>query len=430
MGFYSFYRIFKDIIKTLFGNKAFKYFLIFAIICIIVLFANKTFAVEPGNYVVDYYTTGYTAHSQDLTGYWYWFIPVFANSSYSISWPSGTELSFGFIDNLTRLVNTGYSFDIKSFNVIQSNNQGSYGYFAVKDGYLVVVQREYDFPNKVNLSITTDYDFTSNLATIHQDLRDFLYGSDTSMNYTYKSSFIATMSGVFANNDGYDLVYFPVSKGYKYSLSFDCLDLSTNRWARHGYSSVVPSNGANYDNLTSTLFNQPSNLLEVTATQDGYYYFCFVKGLYNNFSLNSNYVEGMEGGINQQIINQGTETRDTLTDSNISQDNADYTLPTDSTNDITQEGFNSIFERIRSTFTSGSSTPIVVTIPFTNKSFTISYDTVYGSANLGLVRSIIESFWWFVISLFITKDIFKKIEKIKTGNIEFTETANIKEDIL
>ena len=178
MGFYSFYRIFKDIIKTLFGNKAFKYFLIFAIICIVVLFANKTFAVEPGNYVVDYYTTSYSVQPPSTTGTFYWFIPVFANSSYSISWPSGTMLSFSFIDNISRMDYNGYSYVMNSNNTIYTNNQGSYGYFAIKDGYLVVAQREYDYPNRVNLNILTDYDYTSNLATIHQDLRDFLYGSD------------------------------------------------------------------------------------------------------------------------------------------------------------------------------------------------------------------------------------------------------------
>lgn len=105
-------------------------------------------------------------------------------------------------------------------------------------------------------------------------------------------------------------------------------------------------------------------------------------------------------------------------------------LPQDSTENVTLSGFNDIFQQLYNTFTSGSAKDVVITIPFTNKSFTINSRNVYGNANLGLVKTLIEAFWYFVISYFIVQDIAKKINKIKSGDIEHVADSNVKEDLL
>ena len=46
------------------------------------------------------------------------------------------------------------------------------------------------------------------------------------------------------------------------------------------------------------------------------------------------------------------------------------------------------------------------------------------------VITIIEAFWWYLISRFIIKDVANKISKMKSGNIEDIENSNIKEDML
>lgn len=118
---------------------------------------------------------------------------------------------------------------------------------------------------------------------------------------------------------------------------------------------------------------------------------------------------------------------------NITSDYVDVdssTLPSDNTSDITSDGFDSIFNQIYTTFTSSTSKDLVITIPFTKKSFTINSANVYGNANLGFVKTLIESFWYFVISYFIVQDIAKKINKIKSGDIEHIQEDNIKEDLL
>lgn len=128
------------------------------------------------------------------------------------------------------------------------------------------------------------------------------------------------------------------------------------------------------------------------------------------------------------LDNSINNTTNTIKDDNV---NADVSsLPSDNTQDITADGFNSIFDKIYTAFTSNSSNSLVIAIPFTDKSFTINFDSVYGSANLGLVKTLIQTFWYFVISYFIVCDVGHKINKIKSGDIEKVETSNIKEDML
>lgn len=136
-------------------------------------------------------------------------------------------------------------------------------------------------------------------------------------------------------------------------------------------------------------------------------------------SINSN-TEGIKNGIN--------DVNNSIKDDNVNVDAS--TLPGDNTNDITESGFNNLFNKIYTTFTSGASKDLVVNVPFTEKSFVINSANVYGGADLGIVKVLIQSFWWFSISYFIVRDIGKKINKIKSGDIEHVEENNIKEDLL
>lgn len=128
------------------------------------------------------------------------------------------------------------------------------------------------------------------------------------------------------------------------------------------------------------------------------------------------------------IHNSVNDVNNSIKDDNVNVDSS--TLPGDDTSDITSDGFNSLFDKIYTTFTSGTAQDVVIKIPFTNKSFTINSANVYGGADLGIVKTLIQTFWYFVISYFIVQDISKKINKIKSGDIEHVEENNIKEDLL
>lgn len=134
----------------------------------------------------------------------------------------------------------------------------------------------------------------------------------------------------------------------------------------------------------------------------------------------------------QQETTQAVENlENTITDTNI--DNSSINLPTDNSNDITQEGLNGIFTSIYNAFCIGEPQDIVFPIPFTNKNITLKPNYVrqmLTDSGANWVITIIEAFWWYLISRFIIKDITNKITKIKSGNIENIENSNIKGDML
>lgn len=135
---------------------------------------------------------------------------------------------------------------------------------------------------------------------------------------------------------------------------------------------------------------------------------------------------------NQQQTTQAINNlENTITDSNV-EDNSIY-LPTDNTNDITQEGLNGIFTSIYNAFCTGQAQDIVFPIPFTNKNITLQANYVsqmLQNSGASWVITIIQAFWWYLISRFIVTDITNKITKIKSGNIEDIENTNIKGDML
>lgn len=157
-------------------------------------------------------------------------------------------------------------------------------------------------------------------------------------------------------------------------------------------------------------------------------------------SLSSQVEQGTT--INNSINEQGTNIKNSIdkstTDINNNLNNNDTSeidtsgiTDADTTTDITLDGFNSIFSTLQSYFTSGSGGSMVLTIPFVNKTITISKATVYGNfKQLSTIENLASLFWYFVISLYIVKSIQKMISKIKGGNLEDVVDNNVKADIL
>lgn len=125
-----------------------------------------------------------------------------------------------------------------------------------------------------------------------------------------------------------------------------------------------------------------------------------------------------------------TAIQNTLTD-NDTNNISNNDLVTDNTQDVTENGFSNIFNTLYNAFTSYSSKDVVVPVPYTNKSFTISKSTIYGGfTQLSWLENLSSAFWYFIISLFIVKDISKRFNKIKSGDIEHVVDCNVKEDLL
>lgn len=132
-----------------------------------------------------------------------------------------------------------------------------------------------------------------------------------------------------------------------------------------------------------------------------------------------------------EIQNSTDKINDNINNNDTSEINTSGITNSDTTVDITQDGFNSIFTTLQTYFTSNNGGSMVLNIPFTNKSITISKATVYGHfKQLSTVENLASIVWYFVISLYIVKQVQKMINKIKSGNLEDVVDNNIKADIL
>ena len=157
----------------------------------------------------------------------------------------------------------------------------------------------------------------------------------------------------------------------------------------------------------------------------------------NSINYQTSVIQEQTDAINEQTdaINEQTdainEQTDYLQDDTIN-NNSIY-LPQDNTNDITSDGVNNIFNSIYTAFCTGQAQDIVFPVPFTNKSITLSpnylYNMLYNNGATWVI-TIIQAFYWYIISRFIVKDIINKITKIKSGNLEDIENSNIKGDML
>lgn len=126
------------------------------------------------------------------------------------------------------------------------------------------------------------------------------------------------------------------------------------------------------------------------------------------------------------------EIKDVIKDTNID-NNLSSSLPSDNTQDITNEGINNIFSFLQDSFTSGTPKDIVIPVPFTGKSFVIQANflqNILAGTDFEWLSNIIQLFWWYIISVFIVKDISQKFTKIKSGNVENIQDNNIKEEML
>lgn len=116
-------------------------------------------------------------------------------------------------------------------------------------------------------------------------------------------------------------------------------------------------------------------------------------------------------------------------------DNSSFDMPganDNPTQDITDSGFNNIFDTIYNTINNWTSVGIVFPIPFTNgKNITVPPDLTENIvSNWGLLTDLFSLVWYFGVSLYIVKDLQKYIDGLKTGEILTKSDTNIKSEML
>lgn len=482
MGFYSFYKILKDMIRTLFGKNVLKILIIIILIIGVIFIYNECFALS-------------TIPPISVDGVTFNF-----NSAWNDDHPSYV----GSMDNIVILrfeVSTNkyyYVFTRSSYPVyISTSTSGSYKITNIHS-YDNNNQQTYFAYNSVNTARTStninvtapSKGFTTSITT------QYLAYNPNSLTVIYSDK------DVYLNNEPIYTTFTPPSLGNTQNqlenLSFNNFIINANSFTQTMIENPDEplvmlfynrslSNSSNTDGLypiKEKYFYKESIYYDTTNSTDENYTFnypIFKSGVFFNigstyeiklakrvyieeyntwgfdffdnsyvFTVSSNVTQDYINQLNQQTatstdeereeqlnnsINQQTQSIDninnTLTDSTV--DSSSIDLPTDNTNDPTQSGVDNIFQTIYNSFTSGTALDIVFPIPFTNRNIILQANYIYNMLNnngASWLISIIQAFWWYIISRFIITDIMKKIRKIKQGNFDNIQNSNIKEDML
>lgn len=474
MGYYSFYRLLKEI-RYLLRNKKIKKMLTVIIIIILIIFLlhNTGYCLEnnsyeytieliPCNYnlIFDNNTYNLTVSTAQRYGYFFymrtgftykitkstsdWYIRCFTESVPSGGVPACSRENFtGTTEYITSNLNCFcYIYgevpliDKITITEISSNTTTDGTPWPGYDNHYVTV---YDLYKSDNRIIESQNQIVSSIQELQQALNSFLYGDNSKEEYPVLSNtmngYIINNSNQFVNSGNNDTcaVVFPVKNGYNYTFNYNYSFTNNNTpRLRAGFSTSISPNSTVAKDIDKP--GNDSGTLTYNATQDGYYIFAFrgiTSGNYNVTCV-SNYNEAQELGLSQSIINNNNNNTqiidNTLTDSNI--DINDGQLVTDNTEDITEDGFDNIFEMIRTAFT-GTPQSITFPIPFLDTNFTLQPNfltNMLQSGGLGFMVTLVNAYWYFIISRFILKKIHFIIEGLKEGEFEQT-TGNIKTEV-
>ena len=214
-----------------------------------------------------------------------------------------------------------------------------------------------------------------------------------------------TSLGVYTySKGGYTFVNVPYNSGYFYTYYIANDNSITTSSVANYYSVPVPFIGVFvpewiqlFKDVGLISSSETQSLLEL-KTQ-------------NSLINEQNQLQQQQNQIQQ-------EQNDILTNDEV--DTGNLQFATDDTVNPTEEGFNTLFTSIYNAFCNTSSAPLKVTLPFVNQSFTISPNLVSNAmqkCGLGVVVTLIQSYYYYGVCLFIYKDINKIIEHLKSGNL-------------
>lgn len=453
MGFYSIYKIFKDMIKTLFGKGFLKILIIFIFLFLAyVIFASKgVFAATTYDFTMDYYynefsdTVMNTIKSIDR-----WSDSTYSVFAYTQGNPSTSRHTVMFIKNY---YNAGYYLNNNTVGFTANNWWGD-TYHINPNGSIA------DYGRNQHITWSHYDNVNSSSVFLFRNLKL----TDNS-NYLEQQYFVEPYIEPYIENtteeiEQWDFDYLLINLG-DYNPYYTYIDFLTLRTfdLEYTYNNITYS--MNVDNYFEQITGQFYIKIPITALTDninirndstisfnlkasgrfvspdnlplGDYTLTLTTGQEEEINEDSSkYVQGQILEQQQQTNQKLDNLDNTINNSNIDNITND-TLPSDDTQDITASGVNGIFSSIYNAFCIGNPQDIVFPIPFTDKNITLSpyyVSNMLTTSNASWVITIIQAFWWYLISRFIIKDVMNKINKIKSGEIEEIETTNIRGDML
>lgn len=440
MGFYSFYKILKDIIRTIFGKKFLRGLLIIFILVALLSFFKYNVTYADSDLVITVNGVDYTLDSS---------ISQFKNIVFV---QNGSRIT-SIVSNdkiLANLNNQGYFYTVGStgtwynfstFNVstlsnitisnytsYSSSQSLTYGLSGSPSGIVYSNCAIYDYnnPNDILIDAPTppfvaphfdntdtdiqnlsfewlyidpaDYGIEDNLylhilnvnRTIEINTNETAYYYD---DVVFKLNKNSRYLQNFANDESYP--YYSIPK-YKLSLNVDIQ-----------YIFALSSSGSSITSSVGLITDQYDDNIFQTVSVN-------TSGLLSQADVNSDNLKNIDDALN----GDGNDN-DTLTDS-------DLALPEMNVDDPTNTGFMGFFTILYNGFCTGEVTPVVLDLPFINKTLTIDPDLTYNimtKTEFLPLYAIIQSFYWYIISRFILLTIRDIVLHIK--NIDF-DVKNMK----
>ena len=254
----------------------------------------------------------------------------------------------------------------------------------------------------------------------------------------------SSLSGTYkVSNDGYSIQSisyrdattnkdYTFEKGLNYTIKISKILTSSSNTARVYYTFDDVAVGKDvYLNYAGT-FSQANYSFSFTAKSDKVTFFITnTTAFWGNmvrYTISSSRtgVTDILNNVDDSINN----TTNTIKDDNV--DTNGFQFATNDTQNPTTDGFNSLFTAVYNAFCSTSSAPLTVTLPYINQTFSIQPNLVSNAmqkSGLGFIASLIQSFYFYCVCLFIYKDINKIVEHVKSGNLT-ADCGNVKTEVL
>ena len=315
-------------------------------------------------------------------------------------------------------------------------------YDNLNDNYLIRAYTDLRWKGTVNYTTVNNngkvyeagyYDYTGKLVYISYDpsnnksVTRLLKDQDVQLWCAY---FSPTNKDIVVTDDSVvDFIKYINSSSADYSSLLDNINNSLTNidTSLVNVSSLITSVNNSLNTIIEKLDNKTDYSGQISDIRDS------LDNLAQQQQQTQDTIKDESQAIQNSIDSSTNEITNTLTDNDVSDIEVDEfeDIATNVTDDPTANGFNNIFDTIRNALVNENTEPLKITIPFTDKSFEISASTVYGNfSGFDTIKNLASVVWYFIISLFIVKDIAKRINKIKSGNIDDVCDSNIKEDIL
>lgn len=453
MGYYSFYKIIKDIIKTIFGSKFWRFTLIFIIAFTIFFIMGEkgVFAVDE-NYL--YYInnrTGQTLDVSNLQQYYYWIVCTYARSQNYYCYQyvvSDQEFTYNsstkrfYIANGAKY-NWGSGVEYQSYSQLQNSinnltlrqtaNNNYYIDFqeAYATGYnsislsSVVYSNNFDIKNQNN---ETQYPST----IIPPFVNPNFYNKDNFINFTDDSLII------------YPNDYSVTDTLYLHMLTVDSTIIDGNdTYYYYGQSSFALNNNTEYFDVIDRVhyYNIPRYIFSLEANKKYIFFLSDTDKSINNSIGLYDFSEDFDGFILEPTTEQITASNtiiDNQQNQNDKLNNIDNFLNNDNIDNKTNEDIDnslnkdtstnsdmivtSFFTRLTNIITElgdynlQEDTEIVLPVPFTNGNIVLHSNYLYTYLSPAF-KVIIEGFWYYLFGFYIFKFVNKIYIFIKSGKI-------------